>query len=188
MPASIKFLCPSLLAALVLSACGGSSSTSSHSLAGASQPTAAQSVSTNALVRAAANSKLDARVLVNAQGMTLYRLTGEQNGKFICASAGCLKVWHPLIAADNRAPNGTVGFLGTANRPGIGEQITYKGMPLYTFVHDTTHGEANGEGIKDVGIWEAVTAGAGASTGPAAPGPVPAPAQPGSSGGGRYAY
>lgn len=184
MRASTKFLIPSVAAALVLSACGSSSSTTSNAPASANQPTAAKSASTNALVKTAANSKLGATVLVNAEGMTLYRLSGEQNGKFICAGAGCLKVWHPLIATGTSAPSGTVGSLGTVNRPGVGKQVTYKSMPLYTFVQDTAAGQANGQGIKDVGVWNAVTASARPARTPAAP---TAP-QPASSGGGGYAY
>jgi predicted lipoprotein with Yx(FWY)xxD motif len=182
MRASIKFILPSVATVLMLSACGSSSSTSSNAPAPAGQPRSAKSVSANALVKTAANSKLGATVLVDAQRMTLYRLSGEQPGKFICASAGCLKVWHPLLASGSSAPSGTVGSLGTVKRPGIGEQVTYKGMPLYTFAQDTAAGQANGQGIKDVGVWNAVTASASAASTPAAP------TQPASSGGGGSPY
>ena len=30
-------------------------------------------------------------------------------------------------------------------------------MPVYTFSGDSKKGEANGEGLKDVGVWHAVT-------------------------------
>ena len=46
-------------------------------------------------VKSASNAALGATILTNAQGITLYRLSGEQNGKFICTSSGCLQVWHP---------------------------------------------------------------------------------------------
>ncbi len=45
-------------------------------------------------------------ILVNSQGMTLYHLSGEQNGKFICTSSACVGVWHPLIAPASGAPGG----------------------------------------------------------------------------------
>ena len=35
--------------------------------------------------------------------------------------------------------------------------VTYKGMPVYTYAGDSKKGEANGEGLKDVGVWHAVT-------------------------------
>jgi hypothetical protein len=41
-------------------------------------------------------------------------------------------------------------------RPGGSEQVTYKGMPLYTFAADYSPGQTNGQGIKDVGTWNAV--------------------------------
>jgi hypothetical protein len=69
-------------------------------------------------------------------------------------------------------------------RPDGTEQVTYKGMPLYTFAHDTAPGQANGQGIKDVGTWTAVTTSAtktSASTTPSAPASS-------SSGGGGYGY
>jgi predicted lipoprotein with Yx(FWY)xxD motif len=96
-------------------------------------------------------------VLTDAHGMTLYRLSGEHAGKFICTSAGCVGVWHPLSTAAGSAPSGSVGSLGTVKRPDGTEQVTYKGLPLYTFVQDRQPGEAKGEGLKDVGTWNAVT-------------------------------
>jgi predicted lipoprotein with Yx(FWY)xxD motif len=187
MRVSTKFLIPSLFAALALSACGSSSDTSGSARTVPRQPTAAKSpsVETSGLVKTAANSKLGTTILVDDHGMTLYRLSGEQNGRFICASTGCLKVWHPLIAAGSFGPGSTLGSLSTASRPGIGKQITYKGMPLYTFAQDKATGEANGQGIKDVGVWNAVTATASPASAPSAPA---APAQPAPSGGGGSGY
>ncbi len=89
--------------------------------------------------------------------MTLYHLSGEGNGKFICTSSGCLGVWHPLIASSSGTPSGEVGSLGTVKRPEGTLQVTYKGAPLYTFTGDHQSGETNGQGIKDVGIWSAAT-------------------------------
>jgi predicted lipoprotein with Yx(FWY)xxD motif len=91
-------------------------------------------------------------------------------------------VWHPLVAPSGGKPSGGVGSLGVVRRPDGTEQVTYKGMPLYTFAQDTAAGQANGQGIKDVGTWSAVTAGASTPAKPA----TPAPAS--SSGGGGYGY
>jgi predicted lipoprotein with Yx(FWY)xxD motif len=118
-------------------------------------------------VKTAASSTLGT-VLVDSQGMTLYHLGGEQGGKFICVSSACLSVWHPLAAGSAAAPTGVVGSLGTVKRPDGTTQVTYQGTPLYTFAEDHQPGEANGEGLKDVGTWTAVTVGSGA-TGAAAP-------------------
>ena len=67
--------------------------------------------------------------------MTLYSLSGEQAGHFICTSAACLEVWHPLKAPAG-TPSAPVASLGTVKRPDGTEQLTYKGMPLYTFSAD----------------------------------------------------
>jgi predicted lipoprotein with Yx(FWY)xxD motif len=154
-------------------------------------------------VKTASNTTLGATVLVDAQGMTLYSLSGERNGKFICTSSACTQVWHPLSASAG-TPSGSVGSLGSVKRPDGTEQVTYKGMPLYTFAQDQKPGDAKGQGVKDVGTWTAVTAGANSSSAPAAapattpaePAPAPAPAQSesappagsGGGGGGSYGY
>jgi predicted lipoprotein with Yx(FWY)xxD motif len=180
---SMKVLIPTLAASVALSACGSSSSGTSKSAAAESQPPASQPSgggSSSPVVKTAANSKLGATVLVDAQGMTLYHLTGEQNGKFICTSSVCLQVWHPLSAQPGGTPSGAVGSLATIKRPEGTEQVTYKGQPLYTFAQDQAAGQANGQGIKDVGTWMAVSASAKAIT--AAPSTTSSPAPSSSSG------
>jgi predicted lipoprotein with Yx(FWY)xxD motif len=152
-------------------------------------------------VKTASNATLHATVLVNAQGMTLYSLSAEKNGKFICTSSACVAVWHPLSVSSTAVPSGAaVGSLGTVKRPDGTEQVTYKGMPLYTFGQDKQPGEAGGQGVKDVGTWGAVTvtaasSGAGAATttsttATTTPAETPAPAGSGGggSGGGGYGY
>jgi predicted lipoprotein with Yx(FWY)xxD motif len=181
----MKFFIPTLAASVLLSACGSSSSSKS-STTSETQPAATQTSTSaaGALVKTAANSKLGGTVLVNAQGMTLYHLSGEQNGKFICASAACLSVWHPLTAPTGVTPSASVSSLGTVKRSDGSLQVTYKGTPLYTFAQDKEAGEANGQGIKDVGTWSAVTAAASA---PATP-PSSSGGTETSKGGGRSGY
>jgi predicted lipoprotein with Yx(FWY)xxD motif len=169
---TMRYLVPAFAASVLLAACGSSSSSTTSSSAASSQPAATQASSgaPNAVVKTASNAKLGAKILVDAQGMTLYSLSAEQNGKFICTSAACVQVWHPLVAQSGSTPSGSVGSLATVKRPDGTEQVTYKGVPLYTFAQDTAPGDANGQGIKDVGTWTAVTAGASTnSAGPAAP-------------------
>lgn len=98
---------------------------------------------------------LHATVLTNTKGLTLYTLTGEKNGKFICTGA-CLSTWPPLLVAAGTKPKGPVA-LGTIKRPEGKTQVTFRGMPVYTFSGDSKKGEANGEGLKDFGVWHAVT-------------------------------
>jgi predicted lipoprotein with Yx(FWY)xxD motif len=169
---SIKVLVPALAVAALLSACGSSSSGGSNA--------ASPQVTT---VKSASNASLGSTVLVNAKGMTLYSLSAERGGKFICTNAACTNIWHPLTVAGGAKPSGSVGSLGVIKRPGGAEQVTYKGMPLYTFAQDQP-GQANGQGVKDVGVWKAVSTGQ-ASTSSSAAASSSAPA---SSGGSSYAY
>lgn len=103
----------------------------------------------------AENATLGKTVLTTTKGRTLYSLSVEKNGKFIC-TASCLSVWHPLMVPPGVRPTGPVK-LGTIERPEGGTQVTYKGRPLYRFGGDTKSGQANGEGIKDVGTWHAAS-------------------------------
>jgi predicted lipoprotein with Yx(FWY)xxD motif len=169
MRSALKLLVPAVAASLMLAACGSSSKSSSETATNAAASGAAS-------VKSAANAALGATVLVDSQGMTLYHLSGEQNGKFICASSACTQIWHPVTGT----PSGSVGSLSTVKRPDGTMQITYKGMPLYTFAGDSTAGEAKGQGLKDVGTWSAVTVSAGAKT--------PSETSTGSGGGSRYSY
>jgi predicted lipoprotein with Yx(FWY)xxD motif len=85
--------------------------------------------------------------------MTLYRLTGEGGGKFICDSALCEKHWPPLSAS---ATSSAISGLGKVKRPDGMEQLTYRGGPLYTFTGDTAPGQVNGQGTVEGGRWIAV--------------------------------
>jgi len=167
-------LLAALVAAVTLAAgCGSSSSTGTNGGGGGSA---------NTTVRSTHSSQLGASVLVNDKGMTLYTLSAEQGGRFICTtssmipggSASCLSLWHPLTVAKGSTPTGAAQ-LGTITRPDTGAtQVTWHGRPLYTFTGDKAPGDASGNGFKDVGLWKAATLGTSSSSS--------------SSGGGGYGY
>lgn len=145
-----------LAAALALVACGSGSSSNTASSSGSS----GNMVSTGKVN--------GATVLVDSNGRTLYALSAERGGKFICTGS-CTKAWHPL-AAGSGTPTGSVGSLAVVKRPDGTKQVTYRGMPLYTFASDTAAGQARGQGFKDVGTWSDVaTSGGSAKPAPAAP-------------------
>jgi predicted lipoprotein with Yx(FWY)xxD motif len=100
------------------------------------------------------------RVLAAANGHTLYSLSAEKKGKFVCTqSSGCLTLWKPLLVPTGGSVVGPMKLkLGSIKRPEGGRQVTYHGRPLYTFVEDHGPGKANGEGFKDVGTWHAAPA------------------------------
>jgi predicted lipoprotein with Yx(FWY)xxD motif len=165
--ASMKFILPTLAASLLLSACGSSSSSSGSAAASAQSASASTNASSATTVKTASSAALASTVLVNAQGMTLYRLSGEHAGKFICTSAVCLQNWHPLTVSSGAKPSGSVGSLGVVKRPDGTQQVAYKGMPLYTFVADQAPGQVKGQGLKDVGTWNAIRTGAATASKPA---------------------
>jgi predicted lipoprotein with Yx(FWY)xxD motif len=99
----------------------------------------------------------DRTILTTANGHTLYSLSAEKNGKFICTKAsGCLALWHPLLVPHGTMPKGPVK-LGTIKRPEGGIQVTFHGRPLYSFAQDMKPGQVKGEGLKDVGTWHPAT-------------------------------
>jgi predicted lipoprotein with Yx(FWY)xxD motif len=128
---------------------------------------AGASQATKVVAKQAQNATLGKTVLTTTKGRTLYSLSAETRGRFVCTSS-CLSTWHPLLVPAGTKPKGPVK-LGTIERPEGKTQVTYKGLPLYSFDGDTKAGDANGEGIKDVGTWHA------AATSQAAPQPQPQP-------------
>lgn len=129
------------------------------------------SQATMRVVKQAQNETLGRTVLTTKKGRTLYSLSVEKNGKFICTGS-CLSLWHPLVVPAGTKPTGPVK-LGIVKRPDGRLQVTYRGGPLYRFEGDAKAGEANGEGIKDVGTWHAASPPATAQ-----PQPTPSPMPP----------
>lgn len=189
-----------VVSVVALGACGssyksGSSATSSTPSSSAASSSASSSSAAIA-VKSASNAKVGGTVLVDAQGMTLYALSAEQKGKFICSSSSCTAVWHPLTVPAGGHLSGSVGSLSTIKRPDGTMQATYRGQPLYTFAQDAKPGDAAGQGFKDVGTWSAVkvsgtggsAAAASAARTPAPASTSPAPAPAGSSNSSPYGY
>jgi predicted lipoprotein with Yx(FWY)xxD motif len=118
------------------------------------QPPTSTGSGTARVVKEAQNKELGHKILTNNQGRTLYSLSAEKNGRFICAVSACLSVWKPLTVKAGVKPVGPV-HLGTIVRPDGRTQVTYRGLPLYRFTGDTKPGDVSGEGIHDVGVWHA---------------------------------
>jgi predicted lipoprotein with Yx(FWY)xxD motif len=153
MRSSIRLaLCATALAALLAPA-----------LAGATQ-------ASKRVAKQAENASLGRTILTTTKGHTLYSLSAETDGRFICTGA-CASTWRPLVVPAGVKPTGPVK-LGTIKRPDGKIQVTFKGRPLYSFSGDSKAGDVNGEGIKDVGTWHA------AVTSKAAPQPEPQPQPP----------
>jgi predicted lipoprotein with Yx(FWY)xxD motif len=131
------------------------------------------------LVMTAKNRTLCKEILVNRKGMTLYSLSVERKGKFICTTQMCLSLWKPLTVAKGVVATGAA-HLSVVKRPDGRRQVAYRGGPLYTFVQDTRPGDVKGNGFKDVGVWRVATVSA------TSPAPAPVTTTGGGYPGGGY--
>ena len=134
-------------------------------LASAAVNTSSSDAATAGPVVSTAKSKLG-RILVNAQGRTLYLFERDRKGKSSCTGQ-CAKFWPPLIAGTKpRAGAGAkASLLGRTKRADGRMQVTYNHHPLYTFAKDTKRGQTNGEGVDAFGAEWYVVSPAGAKIG-----------------------
>lgn len=135
-------------------------------------PAATAAQTSKRVAKRAENATLGHTILTTSKGRSLYSLSAETNGRFIC-TGGCLSSWRPLLVPAGVKPTGPVK-LGTVKRSEGKAQVTFKGRPLYSFSGDSKAGDVNGEGIKDVGTWHVATL---ANPAPQ-PEPQPQPEQP----------
>ncbi|HEX4659356.1 MAG TPA: hypothetical protein VH307_18355 [Streptosporangiaceae bacterium] len=116
-------------------------------------------------------------MLTSAKGFTLYWFALDTATKSNC-NRSCAAYWPP-VKGPATATAGVTSKLGTIKRSDGSTQATYDGHPLYTYVGDTSPGQARGNGLKlSGGIWHEVTV-----SGAAAPAP-----RPSSSSSGGYGY
>jgi predicted lipoprotein with Yx(FWY)xxD motif len=125
-----------LVAALVLVACGDSSS----------EPAAPASATGDTVGIQSMDGIGD--VLVDAQGKALYVADVESDGTIHC-TGGCTSFWQPLTI-DSGKPTAAdgVGKLGVVKRPDGTRQVTADGRPLYSFSQDSA-GQLDGNGFSD---------------------------------------
>jgi predicted lipoprotein with Yx(FWY)xxD motif len=95
-------------------------------------------------------------VLVDAKGMTLYAFTADANGKSAC-TGDCLANW-PVLIGEGATPGTGLDaedFKSIVRDDGA-KQVTFYGMPLYTFAGDKAAGDVNGQGLG--GKWYVIKA------------------------------
>src|SRR3954468_15568815 len=86
----------------------------------------------SSLVKSARNATLGRTILVSRSGLTLYSLSAERHGRFICTGSMCLSIWKPLVVARSVTPTGVKG-LSVVKRPDARRQVAFRGAPLYRF-------------------------------------------------------
>ena len=99
------------------------------------------------------------KVLVAANGHTLYLFTADK-GKTSACYGQCAGYWPPLIAQKPTAGAGLkASLLGTTTRKDGKLQVTYAGHPLYFFAEDKRPGDVNGQGFVHFGgTWWVISA------------------------------
>jgi predicted lipoprotein with Yx(FWY)xxD motif len=152
-----RWLAPAGLAAtLMIAACGSSTSSTSSgtSSAAASASSAPAAASGSALKTATIGG---ATVLTNAKGFTLYWFAPDTPTTSKC-NGSCATYWPP-VKGPATAGAGVTGKLATIKRADGSVQATYNGHPLYTYVADTAPGQAKGNGLNlSGGVWHEITA------------------------------
>ncbi len=127
---------------LLLTACGGSSGSSSGSSStptttaqAAGQPTSSSLglPAKGSIVLIVQKSALG-YVLAAANGQVVYTYAKDTKGGTPTCTGSCAAIWPPLTGNPvvSAADTG-LGTLGTVSDPNGAKQVTYNGMPLYTY-------------------------------------------------------
>jgi predicted lipoprotein with Yx(FWY)xxD motif len=130
--------------ALLLTACGGSSgssasstgstpTTTSQAAAGKASSSALSGIQPGDVVLIVQKSALG-YVLAAATGQVLYTYAKDSKGSAPACTGSCATAWppltgKPLASAADKLP----GTLATVSDPNGAQQVTYNGLPLYTF-------------------------------------------------------
>jgi predicted lipoprotein with Yx(FWY)xxD motif len=95
-------------------------------------------------------------VLTNANGLTLYSFAPDTPARSNC-NGSCAAYWPPVTGTPAVGP-GITGRLGTIKRSDGSAQTTYNGHPLYTYIGDTSPGQAKGNNLNlNGGLWHEIT-------------------------------
>jgi predicted lipoprotein with Yx(FWY)xxD motif len=174
-----------LAGALVLAACGGSTKAATPGSPSSSPAT------TGSAVVELRNIPGFGSALTTAAGKALYTYTADSAGMSTCTGA-CLQFWPALLVpAGSSASLGGAGVTGLATISASGgTQVTFNGMPLYTFVNDTKAAQVTGQNSPvGAGKFELAVPSAAGSSATAPASTVPAqPATTTAPSGGGYGY
>ena len=135
--------------AVLLAACGSSSTPSANAPA-ASAPTSSTPSSAAAAIGTAKGPA--GTYLTGKSGRALYLWAADTGGKSSCSGA-CAKTWTPLTStgAPRASGSANASALGTITRSDGSKQVTYKGHPLYYYAPDTGPGMTTGQGTNSFG-------------------------------------
>ena len=152
---------PAVLAipALLLAACGSSTSpsTGSGTKSASAMSTKSSSMGGSSTMSSSGTTALKkiktaiGPVLADSKGLTLYWYAKDTKMASACTGS-CATAWPPVTGKPAAAMGvHLVGKFGTIKRANGALQATYKGHPLYTYAGDSAPGQTKGNGLS--GVW-----------------------------------
>jgi predicted lipoprotein with Yx(FWY)xxD motif len=180
--------------ALVLAACGSSTSpsTASGTKSASAMSTKSSSMGGSSTMSSSGTTALKkiktaiGPVLADSKGLTLYWYAKDTKMTSACTGS-CATAWPPLLGKPAAAMGvRLVGKFGTIKRANGMLQATYKGHPLYTYAADSAVGQTKGNGLG--GIWHVLHVNPKGAVAPGAmmSSPTPSASASSSSSGGGY--
>lgn len=149
----MKMFSGAVLAAAVISGCGGAGAYGGSGSGGyggpAPHPSPTNSPQSNLPLQTAMLNGSPG--FINAANFTVYVFDADLGvpGQSAC-NGTCAQNWPPFITNATTFP---ANYASITRQDG-GKQLTYKGRPLYTFSFDTAPGQANGDGVNAFGgLW-----------------------------------
>ena len=142
--------------ALGVAGCGGGGYGSSNKPSSQTSTPVASSSATLSL-----GSTGPGKVLVGANGRTLYLFEKDSGGKSSC-TGGCASEWPPFTTTGKPSAGAGVNaaMLSVTKRSDGKNQVVYAGHPLYFYSADTKAGDTTGQGLNVFGAeWYVVSAG-----------------------------
>src|SRR2546427_4534528 len=135
-------------AALLLTACGGTSTgtAATASPSASATPTPSPTAGAAPVVVAQSVGTMGTILVAASNNHTVYTFDSDAPGVSKC-TGGCATTWPPLTVPAGTTPTGgpgVTGQLGTITRSDGSLQVTYKGMPLYFFHSDAQAGDKKG--------------------------------------------
>jgi predicted lipoprotein with Yx(FWY)xxD motif len=110
---------------------------------------------------ALADTKLG-KILVAANGMTVYLYTKDTSATASACTGGCATAWPPVTGPVTAGAGVDSASITSLTGPNGEQQVAYKGHPLYYFARDSAAGDTLGHKVG--GVWFVLDASGAAIT------------------------
>lgn len=155
--------------AIAAAACSSSTTSPPNTNSPAASVTTTPSSASNPTVKVSDNATYG-KILVDSAGKALYTYGPDSghSGQATC-TGGCLQAWPAVTVPSGTAPtagSGVTGTIAAVMQTNGTDQVTYNGLPLYTFAADTSNGQVTGNGVNNFSVAKVTSsAGSGAGSG-----------------------